>query len=36
MQKDEELLVALRKVIRAIDIRSKELSRDVGDRKSVV
>lgn len=30
MQKDEELLVALRKVIRAIDIRSKELSRDVG------
>lgn len=30
MEKDEELLVALRKVIRAIDIRSKELSRDVG------
>ena len=30
MQKDEELLVALRKVIRAIDMRSKELSRDVG------
>ena len=30
MQKDEELLVALRQVIRAIDIRSKELSRDVG------
>ncbi|MBO9490041.1 MarR family transcriptional regulator [Endozoicomonas sp. G2_1] len=30
MQKDEELLVALRKVIRAIDLRSKELSRDVG------
>ena len=30
MHKDEELLVALRKVIRAIDIRSKELSRDVG------
>lgn len=30
MQKDEELLVALRKVIRAIDMRSKELSRDAG------
>lgn len=30
MQKDEELLVALRKVIRAIDLRSKQLSRDVG------
>ena len=30
MQKDEELLVALRRVIRAIDLRSKQLSRDVG------
>ncbi len=30
MQKDEQLLVALRKVIRAIDMRSKELSREVG------
>lgn len=30
MQKDEELLVALRKVIRAIDLRSKQLSREVG------
>ena len=30
MQKDEELLVAIRKVIRAIDLRSKQLSRDVG------
>lgn len=30
MQKDEELLIALRKVIRAIDMRSKQLSRDVG------
>lgn len=30
MQKDEELLVALRKVIRAIDLRSKQLSKDVG------
>ncbi|WP_100644582.1 MarR family winged helix-turn-helix transcriptional regulator [Alteromonas facilis] len=30
MQKDEELLVALRRVIRAIDMRSKQLSRDVG------
>jgi DNA-binding MarR family transcriptional regulator len=30
MQKDEELLVALRKVIRAIDMRSRQLSKDVG------
>ncbi len=30
MQKDEELLVALRRVIRAIDLRSKQLSREVG------
>lgn len=30
MQKDEELLVALRKVIRAIDIRSRQLSKDFG------
>lgn len=30
MQKDEELLVALRKVIRAIDLRSKQLSKEVG------
>jgi len=30
MEKDEELLVALRKVIRAIDLRSKQLSREVG------
>ncbi|MCP3429224.1 MarR family winged helix-turn-helix transcriptional regulator [Opacimonas viscosa] len=30
MLKDEELLVALRKVIRAIDMRSKQLSREVG------
>lgn len=30
MRKDEELLVALRKVIRAIDLRSKQLSKDVG------
>ena len=30
MQRDEELLVALRRVIRAIDLRSKQLSRDVG------
>lgn len=29
-QKDEELLVALRKVIRAIDLRSKQLSKEVG------
>jgi DNA-binding MarR family transcriptional regulator len=30
MQRDEELLVALRKVIRAIDLRSKQLNKDVG------
>ena len=30
VEKDEELLVALRKVIRAIDLRSKQLNRDVG------
>ncbi len=30
MQKDEELLVALRKVIRAIDMRSRQLNKDVG------
>ena len=30
MQKDEELLIALRKVIRAIDLRSKQLSKNVG------
>lgn len=30
LQKDEELLIALRKVIRAIDLRSKQLSREVG------
>ena len=30
MQRDEELLVALRKVIRAIDLRSKQLSKDAG------
>ena len=30
MQKDAELLVALRKVIRAIDLRSKQLNKDVG------
>ena len=30
MEKDEELLVALRKVIRAIDMRSKQLNREVG------
>ena len=30
MQKDEELLVALRKVIRAIDLRSKQLKKDLG------
>ena len=30
MEKDEELLVALRKVIRAIDLRSKQLNREVG------
>lgn len=30
MEKDEELLVALRKVIRAIDMRSRQLSKEVG------
>jgi DNA-binding MarR family transcriptional regulator len=30
MHKDEELLVALRRVIRAIDLRSRQLSREVG------
>lgn len=30
MKKDEELLVALRKVIRAIDMRSRQLSKEVG------
>lgn len=30
MQRDEELLIALRRVIRAIDLRSKQLSKDVG------
>ncbi|TDF39778.1 MarR family transcriptional regulator [Alteromonadaceae bacterium M269] len=30
MQKDEELLIALRRVIRAIDIRSKQLSKEIG------
>lgn len=30
MSKDEELLVALRKVIRAIDMRSRQLSKEVG------
>ncbi|MBT0586904.1 MarR family winged helix-turn-helix transcriptional regulator [Alteromonas oceanisediminis] len=30
MPKDEELLVALRRVIRAIDLRSKQLKKDVG------
>lgn len=30
MNKDEELLVALRKVIRAIDMRSRQLSKEVG------
>lgn len=30
MQKDEELLVALRRVIRAIDLRSKQLSKEIG------
>ncbi|QJR82396.1 MarR family transcriptional regulator [Alteromonas pelagimontana] len=30
MRKEEELLVALRRVIRAVDLRSKQLSRDVG------
>lgn len=30
MDKDEELLVALRRVIRAIDMRSRQLSKEVG------
>lgn len=30
MEKDEELLVALRRVIRAIDMRSKQLNKEVG------
>lgn len=30
MRKDEELLVALRKIIRAIDLRSKQLNREFG------
>ena len=30
MTKDEELLVALRKIIRAIDMRSRELNKQVG------
>ncbi|WP_395345176.1 MarR family winged helix-turn-helix transcriptional regulator [Ningiella sp. W23] len=30
MQKDEELLIALRKVIRAIDLRSRQLSKEAG------
>lgn len=30
MNKDEELLIALRRVIRAIDLRSKQLSKEVG------
>ncbi|MEP7703094.1 MarR family transcriptional regulator [Paraglaciecola sp. 25GB23A] len=30
MSKEEQLLVALRRVIRAIDLRSKQLSRDIG------
>lgn len=30
MQKDEELLIALRKIIRAIDLRSKQLSKEFG------
>lgn len=30
MQKDEELLIALRKIIRAIDLRSKQLKKDFG------
>ncbi|MGB3725688.1 MAG: MarR family transcriptional regulator [Glaciecola sp.] len=30
MSKDEELLVALRRVIRAIDMRSRQLSKEVG------
>lgn len=30
MPKEEELLVALRRIIRAVDLRSKQLSKDVG------
>jgi DNA-binding MarR family transcriptional regulator len=30
MQKDEELLIALRRVIRAIDLRSKQLNKRIG------
>jgi DNA-binding MarR family transcriptional regulator len=30
MRKEDELLIALRRVIRAVDLRSKQLSRDVG------
>ncbi|MCW8090223.1 MarR family winged helix-turn-helix transcriptional regulator [Alteromonas sp. ASW11-130] len=30
MRKEEELLVALRRVMRAVDLRSKQLSKDVG------
>ncbi|BFT30132.1 MarR family transcriptional regulator CosR [Alteromonas sp. D210916BOD_24] len=30
MRKEEELLVALRRVIRAVDLRSKQLNKDVG------
>jgi DNA-binding MarR family transcriptional regulator len=30
MRKEEELLVALRRIIRAVDLRSKQLSKDVG------
>lgn len=30
MRKEEELLVALRRIIRAIDLRSKQLNKDVG------
>nr|WP_136250553.1 MarR family winged helix-turn-helix transcriptional regulator [Ningiella ruwaisensis] len=30
MQKDEELLIALRRVIRAIDIRSRQLNKEAG------
>ena len=30
MRKDEELLIALRKIIRAIGLRSKQLSKEVG------
>ena len=30
LKKDEELLVALRKIIRAIGMRSRQLSKEVG------